>query len=139
MRFPSLCCHGAAAVFAELIKKNLKEIKESASTCGDIFPDASDRDGGPFYSVPISILHHPLYPPVDLSPHTPKPPYFLLFKDTLFLSLSLLVLAASLTPTHRLHETEQSFFISLPLRVKLLLRWEFVAAELHGDLQTVGV
>jgi len=41
--------------------------------------------------------------------------------------------------TDRLYETEQRLLVPLPLRVKLALRWELVAAELHGDLQTVGV
>lgn len=41
--------------------------------------------------------------------------------------------------THRLHKGEQSFLIPLPLRVELLLCWEFVTAQLHSDLQAVRV
>lgn len=41
--------------------------------------------------------------------------------------------------THGLHEREQSFLVPLPLGVELLLCWELVTAQLHGDLQAVRV
>lgn len=43
------------------------------------------------------------------------------------------------TETYRLQKTEQSFFISLPLRVELGLGGELVAAELHSDFHAVCV
>jgi len=36
------------------------------STCGDIFPDPLDGDGGIFDPITVHVLHHPLYPSVDL-------------------------------------------------------------------------
>lgn len=105
MLFLSPCCHNT--VFAALIRKNRRLIK-AASTCGDIFPDASDRDGGPFYSVSISILNYSLYPPMDLFTHTRKPHYFLLLMYTWFFPL---VLAASLTLTDSMKLSRASLFL----------------------------
>lgn len=62
--FLSPCCRSIAVQF--LLGESEKTIHESASTCGDIFPDASNRDSGPFYSVSISILNYSLYAPMDL-------------------------------------------------------------------------
>lgn len=35
-------------------------------TCGDIFPDASDRDGCTLYPISVSIFNYSLYPSMDL-------------------------------------------------------------------------
>lgn len=35
-------------------------------TCGDIFPNASDRDGCTFYPISISIFNYALYSSMDL-------------------------------------------------------------------------
>lgn len=47
-------------------------------TCGDIFPDASDRNGCTFYPISISILNYSLYPSMDLYRDNRKPYYFLI-------------------------------------------------------------